>query len=236
MNCVRTFPFLRSLDERYSDEGLTIVGVHSPEYELERLPINSHSAVAPYGLLYPVAVDSDTEICDLFGNHFWPSIYLFDSSGELVYQHFGEGGRYISRIKPMMDEGSVLAAGVHTITREIYTGYERVYELDGLFAAQGRYYDAPEVTILYEDVGLRRHGQFELHGLWRNEKDGIAHLHSTEFAENYIEFPFFATSVNVVMSSEIANSTVAVEVDGEPSWMIWPVPMWPTSMAKASSR
>jgi len=80
-------------------------------------------------------VDSDTETWDLFGNHFWPSTYLFDSSGELVYQHFGEGGyietqqavrnalddagRDISRVKPLMDEGSVLAAGAHTITREI---------------------------------------------------------------------------------------------------------------------
>jgi len=177
-------------------------------------------------------VDSDTETWDLFGNHFWPSTYLFDSSGELVYQHFGDGGyietqqavrnarddagRDISRVKPLMDEGSVLAAGAHTITREIYTGYERVYELDGLFAVQGRYYDAPGATILYEDSGLRRHGQFELHGLWRNEKYGIVHLRSTEFAEDYIVFPFFATSVNVVMSSEIASSTVEVEVDGEP--------------------
>ena len=91
VNCIRTFPFLRALHERYVDEGLTIIGVHSPEFEFERRPENVRAAVARYELRYPIAVDSDKATWDLFGNLFWPSTYLFDANGELVYKHFGEG-------------------------------------------------------------------------------------------------------------------------------------------------
>lgn len=232
VNCIRTFPFLRALHERYADEGLTIIGVHSPEFDFERLPENVRAAVERHDLRYPIAIDSDKATWDSFGNLFWPSTYLFDSSGDLVYKHFGEGGYVetemavrdaleasgldLGDVEPLDDPGVARAADSFAVTREIYTGYAKVYELGGVFAAQGLYYEEADATAQYEDKGLRRDGQFELQGLWRNESNGIVHGRATTSSDDYIVFQFFGTSVNAVISPNGAGKTFEVELDGRP--------------------
>jgi thiol-disulfide isomerase/thioredoxin len=91
VNCVRTLPYLRSWYERYRDEGLEIVGVHSPEFEFERDPGNVERAVDDLGVVWPVALDPDMRIWSAFGNRYWPAKYVVDREGQLRYVHFGEG-------------------------------------------------------------------------------------------------------------------------------------------------
>jgi thiol-disulfide isomerase/thioredoxin len=91
INCLRTLPHIKNWHAKYKDKGLVIIGVHSPEFEIERNPDNVTKAVKDYGVLYPVAIDNDLKTWENFNNSYWPSLYLIDRNGHVVYTHFGEG-------------------------------------------------------------------------------------------------------------------------------------------------
>jgi cytochrome c biogenesis protein CcdA/thiol-disulfide isomerase/thioredoxin len=91
INCLRTLPYLRAWDERYRNRGLTIVGVHTPEFRFEKDAGNVREAIARNRLRYPVAQDNDYATWDAWGNQFWPAKYLIDATGQVRYRHFGEG-------------------------------------------------------------------------------------------------------------------------------------------------
>jgi thiol-disulfide isomerase/thioredoxin len=91
INCIRTYPFLRSMHEKYGSKGLVIVGVHTPEFEFEKNPENVEREIKKNDLKYPIALDPDYVTWNLFGNHYWPAGYLFDKQGRLRRAHFGEG-------------------------------------------------------------------------------------------------------------------------------------------------
>ena len=91
INCIRTFPYLRAWDERYGERGLTIVGVHSPEFPFERDAGNVETAIADNELSYPVVQDNDLATWNAWGNQYWPAKYLVDANGVVRYTHFGEG-------------------------------------------------------------------------------------------------------------------------------------------------
>ena len=91
VNCVRTLPHLRAWYERYADDGLVIVGVHSPEFEFERDHANVADAVDDLDVTWPVAFDDDMVIWAQFENRYWPAKYVTDRQGRLRFSHFGEG-------------------------------------------------------------------------------------------------------------------------------------------------
>ena len=91
VNCLRTLPHLKTWDRMYRDDGLTIVGVHSPEFAFEREPDNVRSAVRKLGIHYPVALDNDFVTWTNYANQYWPAKYLIDRSGRVRYYHYGEG-------------------------------------------------------------------------------------------------------------------------------------------------
>jgi cytochrome c biogenesis protein CcdA/thiol-disulfide isomerase/thioredoxin len=91
INCIRTLPYLKAWDARYRDKGLTIVGVHTPEFPFERDAGNVRDAIAQSGLRYPVAQDNDYATWNAYANQYWPAKYLIDARGKVRYTHFGEG-------------------------------------------------------------------------------------------------------------------------------------------------
>jgi cytochrome c biogenesis protein CcdA/thiol-disulfide isomerase/thioredoxin len=91
INCLRTLPYLKAWDERYRDRGLTIVGVHTPEFDFEKDTANVEAAIARNDLKYAVAQDNDYGTWDAWGNQYWPAKYLIDANGQVRYAHFGEG-------------------------------------------------------------------------------------------------------------------------------------------------
>ena len=91
VNCLRTLPQLKAWDARYRAAGLTIVGVHTPEFPFEHSSSNVAAAVSQNGIKYPVAQDNDAATWSAFGNQYWPAEYLIDTSGQVRYVHFGEG-------------------------------------------------------------------------------------------------------------------------------------------------
>lgn len=92
INCLRTLPYLTAWDTQYRHQGLAIVGIHTPEFDFEKERGNIERAVNQYGVNYPVVIDSDRRLWDLFGNNYWPRHYLVDREGYVREDHIGEGG------------------------------------------------------------------------------------------------------------------------------------------------
>lgn len=91
INCIRTVPYLRAWSAKYRDQGLLVVGVHTPEFRFEENLVNISAAVGRFHLDYPIAVDSKQQIWRAWGNQYWPAMYLADANGKIRYHQFGEG-------------------------------------------------------------------------------------------------------------------------------------------------
>ena len=91
INCIRTLPYLKAWDARYRKDGLTIVGVHSPEFSFEKDAGNVQRAISSFGIRYPVVQDNDLATWSAWGNQYWPAEYLIDARGKVRHVHFGEG-------------------------------------------------------------------------------------------------------------------------------------------------
>ena len=91
INCIRTQPYLKALYAKYHDQGLEIVGVHTPEFPFEKDAGNVEDAVKAAGLEYPVVQDNDYTVWDSYANQYWPAEYFVDAKGDVRYAHFGEG-------------------------------------------------------------------------------------------------------------------------------------------------
>ena len=224
---------MREWHDKYSDRGLTIVGVHAPEFEFEKDRDNVVRAVERYGLKYPVAQDNDWDTWRAFNNSYWPAKYLIGADGKLRYQHFGEG-EYAETEQAIraaltdagwdVDDIPVVGSAeprydpaATRITRELYGGYERNYSLSGPYAGQDEYYEGPDRVALYEDVESHRDNRWYLQGLWRNGREAIVHARVTDDFRDYIALRFYARSVNVVLRPLLDEPfEVAVELDGRP--------------------
>jgi len=91
VNCIRTLPYVKAWHERYQEVGLTVIGVHTPEFTFAQYESNVERGVREFGLTYPIVIDSNYEIWKAFANRCWPSKYLLDKDGYLRFGHSGEG-------------------------------------------------------------------------------------------------------------------------------------------------
>lgn len=225
INCVRTLPFLTAWDEKYRDHGLVILGVHTPEFEFEKVPANIRGAIAEYGIEYDVPMDNDYRTWRAFNNRFWPAKYLIGPTGDspmgVRYFHFGEGhyeeteeqirlalqavGRDLSDVpvgvSVAVPDRSDVARGRQT--RELYGGWRRNIGGGGPYAGQEEYFlSGLGAEHLYRDVDSdeRVHNLWYLEGLWRAESEAIAHARTTENLEDYMAMIVRGRTVNVVLT------------------------------------
>lgn len=91
INCLRTLPQVNRWAAKYRDQGLVVVGVHTPEFAFERSASNVQTAIQRHGVKHPVAMDNDHATWKAYGNQYWPAHYLVDGRGRIRYRHFGEG-------------------------------------------------------------------------------------------------------------------------------------------------
>jgi cytochrome c biogenesis protein CcdA/thiol-disulfide isomerase/thioredoxin len=140
INCLRTLPHLEAWDRAYRKAGLTIVGVHSPEFAFEHVPGNVRSAVHRLGVRYPVALDNSFATWRAYSNDYWPAEYLIDRTGRVRHEHFGEGsyGETERVIRELLGEkASVVSTSVadttpqELTTPESYLGYARLDRFAG---------------------------------------------------------------------------------------------------------
>ena len=112
VNCQHALPHVREWAKKYRDQGLVVVGVHSPEFAFERKVDNVKKASADLGLDFPIAIDNDFAIWKSFSNQFWPAHYFVDAKGQVRYHHFGEGDYEKSEqvIRQLLDEARTAKA------------------------------------------------------------------------------------------------------------------------------
>lgn len=210
INCIRTFPYLKDWYAKYHDKGLVIVGVHTPEFEFEKNIQNVKDAANRFGLLYPIAIDSNFKTWKNYNNRFWPAHYLIDQMGVVRSFHFGEGGymetendiRNLLGMAPL--EGKDEPVSHRTTTPETYLGYER-----------GDKYAAENVIQLNENVSYHytqplKEDHIGLKGKWLAASQNI-----TSRGESELDLNFLAPRVYLVMESETPQ-LVSVYLDGAP--------------------
>lgn len=91
INCIRTLPYVTKWYDTYKDQGFVVIGVHTPEFDFEKVTKNVETANKRYKINYPVAQDNDFATWNAYKNQYWPAHYLIDQQGNIVYTHFGEG-------------------------------------------------------------------------------------------------------------------------------------------------
>ncbi len=243
INCIRTLPYLKEWHDKYADEGLVIIGVHTPEFEFEKDRDNVIEASMEFGLDYAIAQDNDYRTWRAFENRFWPAKYLIDKDGYIRYSHFGEGAyaETEEKIKQLLAETGSAALAIPTgdeeerkidprahgsdpasnLTRELYAGFERnqgtVWSGGVPYIGHREYYDGPNVARVYDLPDERYNHFIYLHGAWMTGPESLTHARDTEDLDDFMVVPYNASSVNVVLSPEAGQPyQVILRVDGEP--------------------
>jgi thiol-disulfide isomerase/thioredoxin len=142
VNWLRTLPYVRAWAAKYADAGLTIIGVHTPEFGFERNIDNVVTHSRTFRVEYPIAVDSDYGVWRAFDNHFWPAVYIADGEGRIRHRHFGEG-EYAQT--EMVIQQLLLDAGAQDIDQDLVMVEPRGLEV----AADWRTLQSPETYAGY---------------------------------------------------------------------------------------
>lgn len=124
INCIRTFPFLVEWYEKYQDDGLEIIGIHTPEFAFEHDRNNVITAMNKYDITFPVVLDNDYATWRAYGNRYWPRKYLIDIDGYVVYDHIGEGAYTETemKIQELLAERAEKLGMEKTITKSVTSG------------------------------------------------------------------------------------------------------------------
>ncbi len=224
INCIRTLPYITAWDDKYADDGLLIVGIHSPEFEFEKNVENVKFAVEKNGIAYPVILDNDKETWKAFENRYWPRKYIADHEGYIRYDHIGEGayketeGVIQKLLKERADSIGMQVASAeelvnidefqHTsfLTPELYFGYKFAAGRDRLGNDEGF---RPEREVTYSIPEGQEVHYFYLDGTWRNLEDGMELISES----GTIVLHYYAKQVNIVAGNP---AELAVLLDGEP--------------------
>jgi cytochrome c biogenesis protein CcdA/thiol-disulfide isomerase/thioredoxin len=217
INCLRTLPYLEGWDRRYRDAGLTIVGVHSPEFSFEKDAGNVENAIARLGIRYPVAQDNDMATWNAWGNQYWPAKFLVDADGRVRYGHFGEGeyAKTERAIRSLLAERDDRGLGATARVRGAVTPSLRTTPETYLDAARadgfagGRPHIGTSTYTAPRSLGLNA---FALAGTWRVSKES-----ATAVRDARLSAVVQAKDVYLVLSGGDGGAgRVRVAIDGRP--------------------
>ncbi len=227
INWLRTLPYTRAWAEKYKAQGLVVIGVHTPEFSVEKQLENVRWSANYLRVPYPIAVDNDYKIWRAFSNNYWPAVYLIDARGRVRYQHFGEGAydETETMIQLLLAEAnggpvgkglvSVEGQGVEAAadwgnlrSPENYLGYQRTQNFsspDGVTPNAPRTYTVPPKLRL---------NQWALAGDWTAGKEAVV----LNKGGGRIVYRFHARDVNLVMGPMSPSKPVRfrVLIDGSP--------------------
>lgn len=211
INCLRTLPYLARWHERYYQHGLTIIGVHTPEFQFAHVREQVETAVADYQIRYPILLDNQYETWTRFANKAWPTKYLVDPKGYIRLKRQGEGYyRDVEQsiqtllrqkspqlqlpdlLPPLRDEdapGSVC----YRPTPELYAGYQGGLFSGGLGNREGY---MPKSSVFYRLPDERVTGQFYADGAWKAWPEAFAYAGKSG---GRLILPYSAVDVNAVM-------------------------------------
>jgi thiol-disulfide isomerase/thioredoxin len=226
INWLRSLPYVRAWAERYTDHGLVVIGIHTPEFDVERDVDNVRRAARDLRVDYPIAVDNDYAIWEAFGNHYWPALYVLDAHGEVRHRGFGEGDydRAERVLRHILTEAGVSGFGHQLVSvegrgveapadwdslrsGETYLGYERTEN----FVSETGSLDTRQVYALPADLPLNR---WALWGDWTVRRQAVV----LNRAEGGIAYRFHARDLHLVMAPVVRGESVRfrVRIDGGP--------------------
>lgn len=228
VNCLRTLPYLKAWHERYAGRGLTVVGVHTPEFEMTAEPAVVAAAVRAEGIPYPVLLDAERRTWALFANKYWPARYLVDARGYIRFEHFGEGAYAQTEewIQTLLREAGAVGgeeplppplaplreedrpgAVCYPPTRELYLGWHR----GRLMAVEG-YRPGEDVRHRPLPDGPAPEGTFAARGLWHHAPE---YLEARE-AGAELELVYDASGINLVAAPGAGPAEIELEAEGGP--------------------
>ena len=224
INCIRTLPFITAWDEKYADDGLLIIGIHSPEFEFEKDLSNVKTAVEKHSINYPVVLDNDKETWNAFENRYWPRKYLADHEGYIRYDHIGEGSYDETEleIQKLLKERSEylgvkfasaddtvdvteFAHSFQRVTPELYFGYGFTR---GNFGNENGFSPGQDVVYVLPEDDKYYQNKFYIQGTWNNMHDSMRLVSGS----GYIVLPFVAKEVNIVAAN---NANLEISLDGK---------------------
>jgi len=224
INCRRTFPHLQRWHETYAKHGLTIIGVHTPEFTFEKDESRVKQALREAGISYPVVLDPDYKIWHAYANRYWPRKFLIDREGKVVYDHAGEGAYAetefaiqkelkamgVKDLPAIGPDDSIGGRVCYRTTPEMYLGYLR-----GRLGNKEDFYPEAETAftdpLKHEDDVVYLHGHFNVYGEY------LEHARKLSAPHEYLRIKYSAFSVNGVFgSANGATSLVELELDGKP--------------------
>ena len=221
INCLRAIPYVEAWAEKYRNDGLVVIGVHTPEFAFEKDQDNVARAVNELKITYPVAIDSNYVIWKAFDNQYWPAHYFIDRQGKIRHHHFGEGEYDESErvIRQLLKEGeanlavtglvqvsgagALAAADVQNVqSPETYIGY-----------ARKEHFVSPEplkkdISTIYTSPGRLSGNEWALAGKW-DVADERATLGA---APGKIVFRFHARDLHLVLGPAKGNKPVRFRV------------------------
>jgi thiol-disulfide isomerase/thioredoxin len=227
INCIRTLPYIQEWQKKYKAFGLTVVGVHTPEFEFGASPDRVQKAIENFNITYPVMLDNEAVIWNAYSVRNWPTRCLIDRDGYIRFVQHGEGGyiEFERAIQQLLNEaGSHGALPALTVpfreedragavcfrpTSELYLGYLR----GALGNTEG--YN-PESTLEYTDPGIYLPERFYAAGKWMNERQCLR-FDGNAGEDGAILLPYQAKEVNAVMGSlDGSLCEVAFQQDSQP--------------------
>ena len=227
INWLRQLPYVRAWAGKYQDDGLVVLGVHTPEFDVERDLENVRRAVEDLRVDYPVVIDNDYAIWDAFGNRYWPALYFVDTQGRIRHHRFGEGdyeqseaimqrllteagvGRIGHELVSVDADGVEAAADWDSLwSPENYLGYGRT---ENFASSNGVVLDTPHG---YAAPGRLALNQWALAGNWTVGRQAIV----LNQAEGRILYRFHARDLHLVMGPAGPGSPARfrVHLDGQP--------------------
>jgi thiol-disulfide isomerase/thioredoxin len=225
VNCIRTLPYIQAWHERYMNSGLTVIGVHTPEFTFAQYESNVERGVREFGLTYPIVIDSEFELFKLFANRAWPSKYLVDKDGYLRYMHMGEGAyqeteqtiqdllheidssiKFPALLEPVRAEDRS-GAVCYPATPELYLGHRR----GRIGNSQGF---AEDQTADYHFAEKPEERLFYAQGSWHSTAE---YFEAAGDNTSRLVLEYSAASVNLVLSSNrLPTAEVILRQDGHP--------------------
>ena len=220
INWLRTEPYIRAWSQAYRDDGLIVIGVHTPEFSFEHRPELVQWATTERAIDYPVAIDTGYRIWDAFENNYWPALYLVDRDGVVRDHHFGEGRyeqseRTIQELlgverEPVPVEGAGIEAAAdweQLGSPETYLGYgrgDRMASPGGAAFDEVRDYPRPDLLAL---------NHWGLDGAWTVERERVV----LDRAGGAVAYRFVARDAHLVLAAgDPAPIPFRVTLDGEP--------------------
>lgn len=196
INCIRTLPYVTKWYDTYRDNGLVVIGVHTPEFAFEKDTQNVARAISQFKIHYPVAQDNDYGTWRAFNNHYWPAEYLIDKTGKIVHYHFGEGGydeteNAIRQLLGMNTPANAAETGQNLSgvkSPEMYFGLDRLENFSQKASTSPAQYVIPNRLDL---------NKFALEGTWQFEPDKAV----LTKGPGKIKLHFSAAKVHIVAAS-----------------------------------